>query len=220
MPQLQTVQTVNPQGSVNLTTGTAIGGQINIHSNDSGFLDEQQHTKNILNSFNKGMGQLGEMIMTGTGVYLNASKAVEEKRSSNMREAIKDEVMDLPENKSRAAVDKQRRDKRDIQRGLDKYKEDMAKSPPFNPNTAGISQVDPKALAMKESYAKDNVDSLGAMDFIAGGSEAFGKADNILTVAAKGIAEIITVAGYINVDFEDVKTVMKNSGVAIMGSGS
>jgi cell division protein FtsZ len=50
-------------------------------------------------------------------------------------------------------------------------------------------------------------------------SEAFGKADNILTVASKGIAEIITVAGYINVDFEDVRTVMKDSGVAIMGSG-
>ncbi|MEI6574663.1 MAG: cell division protein FtsZ [Bacteroidota bacterium] len=50
-------------------------------------------------------------------------------------------------------------------------------------------------------------------------SLAFGKADNILTTAAKGIAEIITVTGYINVDFEDVKTVMKNSGVAIMGSG-
>ncbi|MCX6271152.1 MAG: cell division protein FtsZ [Bacteroidetes bacterium] len=50
-------------------------------------------------------------------------------------------------------------------------------------------------------------------------SKAFGKADNILTTAAKGIAEIITVPGYINVDFEDVKTVMRNSGVAIMGSG-
>lgn len=50
-------------------------------------------------------------------------------------------------------------------------------------------------------------------------SEAFQKADNILTVAAKGIAEIITVTGYINVDFEDVKTVMKESGTAIMGSG-
>ncbi len=49
-------------------------------------------------------------------------------------------------------------------------------------------------------------------------SEAFEKADNILSVAAKGIAEIITVTGYINVDFEDVKTVMKNSGTAIMGS--
>jgi cell division protein FtsZ len=50
-------------------------------------------------------------------------------------------------------------------------------------------------------------------------SEAFSKADDILTTAAKGIAEIITVTGYINVDFEDVKTVMKDSGVAIMGSG-
>jgi len=48
-------------------------------------------------------------------------------------------------------------------------------------------------------------------------SEAFSQADNILTTAAKGIAEIITVAGNINVDFEDVNTVMKESGVAIMG---
>lgn len=50
-------------------------------------------------------------------------------------------------------------------------------------------------------------------------SEAFHKADSILTVAAKGIAEIITVTGYINVDFNDVNTVMRNSGVAIMGTG-
>jgi cell division protein FtsZ len=49
-------------------------------------------------------------------------------------------------------------------------------------------------------------------------SAAFGQADDILTTAAKGIAEIITVPGYINVDFEDVNTVMRNSGVAIMGS--
>ncbi len=48
-------------------------------------------------------------------------------------------------------------------------------------------------------------------------SDAFHKADDVLTTAAKGIAEIITVTGYINVDFEDVKTVMKNSGKAIMG---
>lgn len=47
---------------------------------------------------------------------------------------------------------------------------------------------------------------------------AFGKADNILTIAAKGIAEIITVPGYVNVDFEDVKTVMTNGGSAIMGA--
>jgi cell division protein FtsZ len=39
-------------------------------------------------------------------------------------------------------------------------------------------------------------------------SEAFGEADSILATAAKGIAEIITVTGYINVDFEDVKTVI------------
>jgi len=49
-------------------------------------------------------------------------------------------------------------------------------------------------------------------------SQAFGQADNILTTAAKGIAEIITVPGYVNVDFEDVNTVMRNSGVAIMGT--
>ncbi len=51
-------------------------------------------------------------------------------------------------------------------------------------------------------------------------STAFSKADNILTMAAKGIAEIITVHGYINVDFADVETVMRDSGVAILGSGT
>lgn len=50
-------------------------------------------------------------------------------------------------------------------------------------------------------------------------TSAFAHADNILTTAAKGIAEIITIPGYINVDFEDVNTVMRNSGVAIMGTG-
>lgn len=49
-------------------------------------------------------------------------------------------------------------------------------------------------------------------------SEAFGQADNVLTTAAKGIAEIITVPGHVNVDFEDVKTVMKDAGAAVMGS--
>jgi cell division protein FtsZ len=49
-------------------------------------------------------------------------------------------------------------------------------------------------------------------------SEAFSKADDVLAIAAKGIAEIITVHGYINVDFADVETVMVDSGVAIMGS--
>jgi cell division protein FtsZ len=50
-------------------------------------------------------------------------------------------------------------------------------------------------------------------------SEAFAKADNVLATAAKGIAEIITVHGYINVDFADVETVMRTSGLAIMGTG-
>ena len=49
-------------------------------------------------------------------------------------------------------------------------------------------------------------------------SDAFAQADNILTTAAKGIAEIITMPGYVNVDFEDVNTVMRDSGVAIMGT--
>ncbi len=49
---------------------------------------------------------------------------------------------------------------------------------------------------------------------------AFAQADNVLTTAAKGIAEIITVPGYVNVDFEDVKTVMQNSGSAVMGSST
>ncbi len=51
-------------------------------------------------------------------------------------------------------------------------------------------------------------------------TKAFAEADNVLTTAAKGIAEIITVSGYVNVDFEDVKTVMKDSGAAVMGSST
>ena len=50
-------------------------------------------------------------------------------------------------------------------------------------------------------------------------SEAFAHADDVLTGAAKSIAEIISLHMHINVDFNDVKTVMKDSGKAIMGSG-
>ncbi|MCF6365753.1 MAG: cell division protein FtsZ [Bacteroidales bacterium] len=50
-------------------------------------------------------------------------------------------------------------------------------------------------------------------------TDALGKADEVLTVAAKGIAEIITIEGHVNVDFADVKTVMKSSGIALMGTG-
>ncbi len=49
--------------------------------------------------------------------------------------------------------------------------------------------------------------------------EAFSRADNILTNAAKCIAEIITVTGDVNVDFNDVRTVLKDSGAAVMGTG-
>ncbi|MCO6495184.1 MAG: cell division protein FtsZ [Bacteroidetes bacterium] len=50
-------------------------------------------------------------------------------------------------------------------------------------------------------------------------SEAFSKADDVLCTATKGIAEIITKSGKLNVDFRDVQTAMKNSGRAIMGTG-
>ena len=49
-------------------------------------------------------------------------------------------------------------------------------------------------------------------------TEAFHKADDVLTTAAKGIAEIITVSAHVNVDLQDVKTVMTDSGTAILGS--
>lgn len=48
---------------------------------------------------------------------------------------------------------------------------------------------------------------------------AFGKADDTLTMAAKSIAEIITVNGYINLDFADVNTILKDGGAAIMSFG-
>lgn len=51
-------------------------------------------------------------------------------------------------------------------------------------------------------------------------SKAFAMADDVLATAAKGIAEVISVTGIINVDFNDVNTVMRNSGVAIMGSAT
>lgn len=47
----------------------------------------------------------------------------------------------------------------------------------------------------------------------------FAKADDTLSIAAKSIAEIITMRGIINLDFQDVKTVLKDGGVAIMSTG-
>ena len=50
--------------------------------------------------------------------------------------------------------------------------------------------------------------------------QAFSNADEVLCTAAKGIAEVITLTGDINVDMNDVKTVMRDSGAAIMGAGA
>lgn len=67
-------------------------------------------------------------------------------------------------------------------------------------------------LVIKNEKLREMYGNLGV-------SQAFGKADNVLTTAAKGIAELISVHGEINVDMNDVITVMKDSGVAIMGTG-
>ncbi len=69
-----------------------------------------------------------------------------------------------------------------------------------------------------DAYLVISNDRLFKMYGDLGLSDAFAEADAILTTAAKGIAEIITVWGNINVDFEDVNTVMRGSGVAIMGN--
>ena len=50
--------------------------------------------------------------------------------------------------------------------------------------------------------------------------DAFPKADEVLATAVRGITEIIKKRGYINVDFKDVKAMMKNSGMALMGCGT
>ena len=67
-------------------------------------------------------------------------------------------------------------------------------------------------LVIKNDKLREMYGNLGV-------KQAFGKADDVLTIAAKGIAELISVHGDINVDMNDVITVMKDSGVAIMGTG-
>ena len=94
---------------------------------------------------------------------------------------------------------------------------------PFN--AEGRKRVDQAKRGLEE-LAK-NVDSLVVIhndniSKIYGNlplEEAFGKADDILATAAKGIAELVTREGIINVDFADVRTVMTNGGLALMGSG-
>lgn len=89
----------------------------------------------------------------------------------------------------------------------------------------GRKRVDQAARGLEE--LKKNVDSLVVIhnDNISKiyGSlpleEAFGKADDVLAIAAKGIAELITREGLVNVDFADVRAVMSDGGMALMGSG-
>ncbi|MCM1519263.1 MAG: cell division protein FtsZ [Lachnoclostridium sp.] len=55
----------------------------------------------------------------------------------------------------------------------------------------------------------------GDLDFV----NAFGKADDTLTVAARSISEIITTTGHINLDFKDINSTLRNGGAAIISSG-
>jgi cell division protein FtsZ len=96
--------------------------------------------------------------------------------------------------------------------------------------TMPFSAEGPKRFAQAESgieELKPNVDALilisnDKLREIYGNlklTEAFAQANNVLLNAARGIAEIISTKAIINVDFEDVSTVMRNSGVALMGIG-
>ena len=67
-------------------------------------------------------------------------------------------------------------------------------------------------LVINNERLREIYPDLGVLD-------AFAKADDTLSIAAKSIAEIITVHGLINLDFNDVKTVLKDGGVAIMSTG-
>ncbi len=84
-----------------------------------------------------------------------------------------------------------------------------------------ISQAEEGLEKMRESVDTllvINNDKLREMFGNLSLGNAFAQADDVLSSAAKGIAEVISVTGQINVDFNDVNTVMKDSGVAIMGT--
>ena len=80
---------------------------------------------------------------------------------------------------------------------------------------AGIKAVRDKVDSISV-INNDKLRAFGDLDI----SEAFGLADDVLLTAAKGIAEIITGSGKVNIDFQDVNTVMEHSGTALMGAGS
>jgi len=81
--------------------------------------------------------------------------------------------------------------------------------------TQGIENLKPHVDALLSISNDRIVEMYGDLPV----RQAFAKADDILCTAAKGIAEIITKAGIINVDFKDVQTAMTSSGRAIMGTG-
>ena len=89
----------------------------------------------------------------------------------------------------------------------------------------GMNRIDKAMLGLEEM--SKNVDSLMVINNerlfqvypTKTAKEAFVRADDTLSVAAKSIAEIITVHGIVNLDFRDVCTVMKDGGVAIMSTG-
>lgn len=91
-----------------------------------------------------------------------------------------------------------------------------------------IEGITPLAKAIDGIHElKNNVDSLLVINneklYELFGSmlthEAFPKADEVLATAVRGITEIISRPGYINIDFKDIMTMMKDSGMALMGCG-
>ena len=76
----------------------------------------------------------------------------------------------------------------------------------------GAAPIIAKTLVINNERLRDVYSDLSVMN-------AFAKADDTLSVAAKSIAEIITIEGIINLDFNDVKTVLKDGGVALMSTG-
>jgi cell division protein FtsZ len=75
-----------------------------------------------------------------------------------------------------------------------------------------MSQHVDALLVINDERLRDVYSDLSVMN-------AFGRADDTLSIAAKSIAEIITIRGKINLDFRDVETVVKDGGVAIMSTG-
>jgi cell division protein FtsZ len=86
-----------------------------------------------------------------------------------------------------------------------------------------MSNAENGLLALKEHVDSILVIPNDRLAQVFGGNtnlfQAFGKANEVLNNAVQGISDIITQEGFINVDFNDVKTVMKESGTAMMGMG-